>query len=325
MKRREFITLIGGAATWPLAVQAQQPAMPVVGFVHAGVPEGLTHLVAAFRKGLGEAGYVEGKNVSIEFRWAEGHYDRLPVIAADLVRRQVTVIVAGSIPAALAVKEATATIPIVFSAGADPVHIGLVASLNRPGGNLTGVNSLGGEVAAKGLGLVRELVPNIRVIGFLVNPSSPEAELETRDVQTAARAVGQQIQILNASSEGEIDTAFASLSNGRVGALLIGNSVLFNGHSIQLATLAARYAVPTIYDRREFPEAGGLASYGPSLTGSYRQVGNYVGRILKGAKPADLPVMQPTNFELVINLKTAKALDLTVPPNLLTTADEVIE
>jgi putative ABC transport system substrate-binding protein len=325
MRRREFITLVGGAAVaWPLAAGSQQP-VPVIGFVHGGVPEGLTHLVAAFRQGLGETGYIEGKNVLIEFRWAEGHYDRLPVFVADLVHHQVTVIFAGSIPAALAAKAATATIPIVFSAGADPVHIGLVASLNRPGSNVTGVNTLGGEVGTKVLGLLRELVPNVTVIAVLVNPTNPEAELTTRDVQAAASALGQQIQILNASSEREIDTAFASLINIRVGALLIGNDVLFNGHVKQLAALAARHAIPTMYDRREFAETGGLASYGPSLTDSYRQAGIYVGRILKGAKPADLPVMQPTKFELVINLKTAKTLGLTVPPVLLTSADEVIE
>jgi len=326
MKRREFITLLGGAAVmWPYAAHTQQPALPVVGYLSSVAPVAYAHLVAAFRKGLSETGFVEGRNVALEFRWAEGRYDRLPALAADLVGRQVAVIVAGSVPAARAAKAATATIPIVFTAGADPVKVGLVASLNRPGGNLTGVYSFGGEVATKGLGVLRELVPSAAVIAVLLNPKNPIAELTKRDVQGAARLTGQKIQFLNASSERELDSAFASLVQQQADALLVGNDAFFNSRVGQLAALAGRHAIPTLYSRREFAAAGGLVSYGPSLADTYHQVGIYTGRILKGAKPADLPVVLPTKFELVINRKTAETLGLSVPPTLLALADEVIE
>ena len=326
MKRREFITLLGGAAvTWPYAAHTQQPALPVVGYLSSVAPVAYAHLVAAFRKGLSETGFVEGQNVALEFRWAEGRYDRLPALAADLVGRQVAVIVAGSVPAARAAKAATATIPIVFTAGADPVKVGLVASLNRPGGNLTGVYSFGGEVATKGLGVLRELVPSAAVIAVLLNPKNPIAELTKRDVQGAASRTGQKIQFLNASSERELDSAFASLVQQQANALLVGNDAFFNSRVDQLAALAGRHAIPTLYSRREFAAAGGLVSYGPSLADTYHQVGIYTGRILKGAKPADLPVVLPTKFELVINRKTAETLGLSVPPTLLALADEVIE
>ena len=326
MKRREFITLLGGAAVmWPYAAHTQQPALPVVGYLSSVAPVAYAHLVAAFRKGLSEIGFVEGQNVGLEFRWAEGRYDRLPALAADLVGRQVAVIVAGSVPAARAAKAATATIPIVFTAGADPVKVGLVASLNRPGGNLTGVYSFGGEVATKGLGVLRELVPSAAVIAVLLNPKNPIAELTKRDVQGAARLTGQKIQFLNASSERELDSAFASLVQQQADALLVGNDAFFNSRVGQLAALAGRHAIPTLYSRREFAAAGGLVSYGPSLADTYHQVGIYTGRILKGAKPADLPVVLPTKFELVINRKTAETLGLSVPPTLLALADEVIE
>jgi len=326
VKRREFITLLGGAAVmWPYAAHTQQPALPVVGYLSSVAPVAYAHLVAAFRKGLSETGFVEGQNVALEFRWAEGRYDRLPALAADLVGRQVAVIVAGSVPAARAAKAATATIPIVFTAGADPVKVGLVASLNRPGGNLTGVYSFGGEVATKGLGVLRELVPSAAVIAVLLNPKNPIAELTKRDVQGAARLTGQKIQFLNASSERELDSAFASLVQQQADALLVGNDAFFNSRVGQLAALAGRHAIPTLYSRREFAAAGGLVSYGPSLADTYHQVGIYTGRILKGAKPADLPVVLPTKFELVINRKTAETLGLSVPPTLLALADEVIE
>jgi ABC-type uncharacterized transport system substrate-binding protein len=326
VNRRTFITLLGGAAAaWPLAARAQQPAMPVVGYLSSVAPTSYAHLVAAFRKGLSETGFVEGQNVALEFRWAEGRYDRLPALAADLVRRQVAVIMAGSVPAARAAKAATATIPIVFTAGADPVKLGLVASLNRPGGNLTGVNSVGAEVATKGLGVLRELVPSAAEMAVLLNPKNPIAELTMRDVQGAASLAGQKIQFLNASSERELDSAFVSLVQQHTNALLVGNDAFFNSRVDQIAALAGRHAIPTLYSRREFPDAGGLVSYGPSLRDTYHQAGIYTGRILKGAKPADLPVVLPTKFELVINRKTAEMLGLTVPDKLLALADEVIE
>jgi putative tryptophan/tyrosine transport system substrate-binding protein len=323
VKRRELL-LLGGAMTAALDLRAQQKAMPVIGYLSSGSPGPNAPIVAAFRQGLGETGYVEGKDVAIEYRWAEGSYDRLPAFAADLVGRKVDVIVAGG-PAALAAKGATSTIPIVFFGGGDPVGDGLVASLARPGGNLTGVSIMVLELTPKRLELLSELVPQTEVIALLVNPNSSEAEPTIRDAQEAARTKGMRLQILMASSESEIDAAFASLAQLRAGALVVGADPFFSSRREQLVALAARHAVPAIYALRDFAAAGGLISYGPSLTVIYHQVGIYVGKILKGAKPADLPVEQPTRFELVVNLKTATALGLTVPPLLLATADEVIE
>jgi putative ABC transport system substrate-binding protein len=326
MKRRTFITLLGGAATaWPLAVRAQQSAMPVIGVLDGRSADESTPLVAALRRGLNETGFVEGRNVAIEHHWAHGQYDRLPALAADLVRRQVTVIATSGNASALAAKTATATIPIVFLTGADPVQAGLVASLSRPGGNLTGVTSLGVELGPKRLELLHELVPAATTIAILVNPANRSAEIQVRDMQAAARTLGLELHILQASTEREIDAAFAALTRLRAGALVISPEAFFNSRSEQLAALTVRHAVPAIYTYREFAAAGGLMSYGGSITDSYRQAGIYVGRILKGEKPADLPVQQSAKVELIINMKTAKALGLTVPFALLGRADEVFE
>jgi putative ABC transport system substrate-binding protein len=325
VKRREFFAGLAGAAAWPLVARAQQPpAMPVIGFLNSASPGGYATNLAGFRQGLKEAGYVEGQNVAIEYRWADGQYDRLPAMAAELVRRQVAVIVANS-PGNLAAKVATTTIPIVFTTASDPVQIGLVASLARPGGNVTGAIQFGVEVTPKQLELARELVPTATVIAVLVNPTNPNAEPVLRELKAAARILGVQLHVLHASAEREFDTVFASLGQPRAGALVIGPDPLFIAQSEQLAASALRHAVPAISSIRDFVAAGGLMSYGGSNPDMYRIAGVYAGRILKGDKPADLPVQQTTKVELVINMKTAKALGLTIPETLLATADEVIQ
>ncbi len=325
MRRREFITSLGSAAAvWP--ARAQQAAIPVVGFLHSSSPGGYSQQIAALRQSLKEGGYVEGQNITIEFRWAEDRYDRLPGLAAELVARRVAVIFAagGNISAAAA-KAATSTIPIVFPAVADPVGGGLVASLNRPGGNLTGMSALSAELDAKRMELLRELVPHAEVIGALLNPNRPNPEVQLRGVQVAAATIGRQLVVLNAATETDIETAFATLIERRAGALLVTADPFLTRRQGQIVALAARHAIPTIYAWRDFVPAGGLISYSTSLEGAYRQAGLYVVRILKGERPADLPVLQPTKFELAINLTTAKALGLMVPPGLLARADEVIE
>jgi putative tryptophan/tyrosine transport system substrate-binding protein len=326
VKRRSFITLLGATAAWPLAARAQQPAMPVIGFLSGRSPDEAASAVDAFRQGLGEIGYIEGQNVTIEYRWAEGDYDRLPALAAELVARQVAVIAAtGGEASGLAAKGATATIPIVFTMGGDPVELGLVVSLNKPGGNVTGVTFIVGDIATKRLGLLRQLVPNATTIAMLVNPSYPATSAEVRDVQAAARTIGLQIDLLTASTSREIDAALATFIRKRPDALFVGGDPFLLGQRDQIASLAAHHAVPTTYPQREYVDAGGLMSYGTSVPKGYPQAGVYTGRILRGAKPAELPVLQPTNLELAINLKTAKALGLDVPDKLLAIADEVIE
>jgi putative tryptophan/tyrosine transport system substrate-binding protein len=328
MRRREFIALVGGSAlVWPLATRAQQAAMPVIGFLHAGSPAPNVHFVAAFRKGLRETGYVDGQNVTVEFRWAEGQFDRLSELAADLVNRKVAVIATPlSTQAALAAKAATTTIPIVFTSGSDPIKLGLVASLNRPGGNVTGISFMSAEIDAKRFGLAHELLPGASRFVSLLNPnSSLTTEAFLKDLQAIARTLGLQVEVLFAGTDRDIDAAFATAVQKRAEVLLIAPDELFTSHLAQLAGLSLRHALPSIYHAREFAEAGGLMSYGPNFASVYQEVGTYTGRILKGEKPAELPVQRPTKFELVINLKTAKALNLTLPPTLLATVDDVID
>jgi putative ABC transport system substrate-binding protein len=327
MRRRDVIKLIAGStAAWPLSAGGQQPTMPTIGFVSATSLDGYAQpQIAAFRQSLKESGFIEGQNVAIEFRWAEGQYDRLPPLTAELVSRRVDVILASSLPAAQAAKRATAAIPIVFVMGADPVKLGVVTSLNRPGSNVTGVMQLFGALGAKRLELIRELVPSLSVLAVLSNPNNPNASDHLDDVQTAARSIGQQIEVFRARSESEIDSAFASIAGRKDGALLVTDDPLFSLRRDQIVSSAARHAIPASYWVRDFAAAGGLMSYGSSSSNNYHEAALYVARILRGAKPADLPVLQPTKFELVINVKTAKALGLTVPPTLLALADEVIE
>jgi ABC-type uncharacterized transport system substrate-binding protein len=325
MRRREFIMLVGGAVSWPIAARAQQSAMPVVGFLNGSSPAGYARMVAAFRQGLKETGYVEGQNVAIEYRWAEGDFDRLPALAADLVRHQVSVIAATSTPANLVAKNATSTIPIVFTTATDPVQVGLVTSLNQPGGNVTGVTQTNVEMAPKRLQLLHELVPKASVIALLVNPANPTVGEMTKELQAAARTLGLELHVLNASTEHDFDGIFAKLIQLRVGGLVISGGPLFASRSEQLAALALHHAVPTIYQDREFAVAGGLLSYGTDPTETYGLAGVYTGRVLKGDKPADLPVQQATKVELFINLKTAKTLGVIVPNTLIGRADELIE
>jgi len=325
MRRRKFITLIGAAAAWPLAARSQQAALPMIGFLNGGSPAEYAPMVAAFREGLKELGYVEGQNVAIEFRWAEGKYERLSALGTDLVRRQVAAIAATSTPAAQAAKALTATVPIVFTTGADPVQLGLVASLNQPGGNVTGVSFLANELTKKQFEVLHQILPKAALIGFLVNPAVAYARSQTTEAQDAARALGRQLFVVTARTESEIDAAFAALVKKLAGGVITISDPFLNSRRDQIVALAARHSLPALYPVRDYVAAGGPMSYGTSIIGAYRQVGVYTGRILKGEKPADLPVMRPTKLELVINLKTAKALDLTIPPALIALADEVIE
>jgi len=326
MRRRHFIGFAGGVAAWPLVARAQRPSVPVVGFLGATSPEGYATFVGGFQRGLKEAGFVDGDNVTIVYRWAEGQYDRLPGFAADLVSRHVSVIVAtGGLPSSLAAKQATETIPIVFTLGGDPVKYGLVSSLNRPNGNVTGVTLFAYLLDAKRIELMHELVPGASLVALLVNPNNPQAEAQHEDVEAAVQKLGQQLVILKAGKDTEIDSAIAGLAERKVGALLVSADPLFLSRREKLVALVARYAIPSIYEWRQFADAGGLMSYGIDLVDAYRQAGVYVGKILNGAKPGDLPVLQPTKFEFVINLKTARTLGLTVPNTMLVAADHVIE
>jgi putative ABC transport system substrate-binding protein len=328
MRRREFIALLGGAAAWPLVARAQQPTMPVIGFLSAVSPsDAVRNRLAAFRQALADAGYVEGRNITIEYRWAEGQFDRLPELAADLVRRGVSVIaVPGSGPGARAAKATTATIPIIFGVAEDPVVLGLVANIARPGGNATGINFFTAELIAKRVGVLRELLPAATRLGVLVNPRDARiAELVASEVKAAATSMGQQVHVLSASTSGEIDDAFVAFARARVEALFVGPDPFFNSRRVQFAIMASRHLIPATYASREYVEAGGLMSYGTNIVDMFREVGVYTGKILKGAKPGDLPVVQSTKFELLINRQAAKALDLTVPDKLLAAADEIIE
>jgi putative ABC transport system substrate-binding protein len=327
MRRRDFIKVIAGsAAAWPLGTQAQQPAMPVIGFMSGRAPEDSAHLVSAFRQGLAETGFVEGQTVTIEFRWAHGDYDRVPALAADLVSRKVAVLVGiGGDVSALAAKKATASIPVVFGMGSDPVKAGLVASFNRPGGNATGFTLWTSEMESKRLGLLRDIVPAVQLIGILVNPKLPSSSQELNDLELAAKGVGQRLFVAPANNDAELDAALTSLGQQRVAAILVTSAPFFDTRLERIVSFAAKNRLPAIYQFREYAIAGGLISYGPNIVESYRSAGVYAGRILKGEKPADLPVLQPTKFDFVINLKTAKALGLTVPPTLLAEAGEVIE
>jgi len=325
IQRREFITLVGSVAAWPLTARAQQPNLPVIGFLNGGSPSTIGHVVAAFGQGLGQAGYVEHRNVRIEYRWAEGQVGRLPALASELVRAQAAVICAGSPPAALAAMAATTNIPVVFTSGEDPIKLGLVASYSRPGGNVTGVALLIDVLGAKRLGLLREVIPAATLITVLLHSTWPTFDTQLNDVQEAARSVGQQIQVLRANTEREIEAAFDTAKEVRAGAMVVGTSTFFTGRRDQIVGLAARDALPTIYDKREYVDAGGLMSYGTSFDDAYRQAGVYSGKVLGGARPAELPVVQLAKFELLLNLKVAKSLGLTIPPGVLAIADEVIE